>query len=201
MRGRPGVLAAALLLAGGCRSAAPGPGIAPPPAAAPAGCPDPACAAGAPAAAPSASIEAWVRSDDGERLRAPGAIVLEGPVDAFLRGTLASGKSKAGVEVRVREVAPATTHRPALVWLTLRLLEEAGGTMGYELRVSARLRPGRIREQVPDGWPAEATAGEPFFRTIACPGGTAWEIDGLVEDLGEDRVRVTLAGTFRACTK
>jgi hypothetical protein len=164
-------------------------------------CPDPACPAAAPAAKPPAvkqDPDEKLR-DDLARIRGPGSVTLEAKPDSPVRVRLESHGEWVLVEACVKEVAKARPGLPPFVRFTMRLCDGYGTTYGEELRPSRR--PGRNLDAVPEGWAGDAVAGVPFHRYFACPGGTAWEVDAVADDIGGGAVRFTLLGEYRSCTK
>jgi hypothetical protein len=162
-------------------------------------CPDPACAAATVHAAAERRAALEKERAAFAEIRGPGSISVETDGDRPARGRMESYEHSTFVEVRAVEVAPATKSHPGLLRFAMRLCEEDGTTHGTDLR-SSRRPEGRYYA-APEGWTDCAVAGEPFHRYYSCPGGTAWEVDGIADVLDGGRVRFHLLGKWIACTK
>ena len=162
-------------------------------------CPDPACAAATIHAAAERRAALEEERAAIAAIRGPGSIALETDGDRPARGRMESYERSTFVEVRAVEVAPVSKSHPGLVRFSMRLCAEDGTTSGKDLRASRR--PADRYYAPPEGWTDGVVGGEPFHRYYACPGGTAWEVDGIADVLDGGRVRFHLRGKWIACTK
>ena len=200
MSGASALLAWSLLATAlaGCAAAA---ADAPPASPVGTACPNPDCGRHGAPKPRAIEAESAVEQESAKvaKIRGPGSVALEARVDSPVRGVLVSNGRQILVEVRLQEVAAPLEKRPGLARFSMRLRDEDETVQVEELRPSKR--PGWHYDAVPDGWSGDAVSGVPFFRYFARSGGTAWEIDGILDVLDGGGVRFTLRPVFQICTK
>lgn len=149
----------------------------------------------APEAAADAPAEPAATDESAEQDQP--VLPLEAVVGEPVRGRLRYYSMWTYPEVCVREVVPATAETPAQVRFTLRLCTEDGRTEARAMRWSKKT-----------GWKVlltdaifETTVGGTRHVFFECPYGTAWEVDVTADGVESDRVRLSIRGEWRACTK